>query len=163
MEPRSRVEEKDPPGIIHNGTSKSFSKTTPDTNSIRDGLALVPESKKPTGELSNLQAEIAGNSLPPLEPDAEFHQLPRIGKQLDEEDSYGKPLSNQLDDDYFSSDYSEYYYAVDDYSDSEMTMSQSESQPGLSAFQRVEVRPFLPGAFALPISEAFDQFDEFGP
>ena len=153
-EPRSSFEEPE----ISNSFIRAGSKSTPDTNSVQEEVTLPREALENSGFAENNQ----------LEPDAEFHQLPRLGKQFDEEDadSYGgEPQSNHLDDDYFS-DYD--YYPADDYPDYPITMSQSESVPlpGLSTFNRVgrlNVPSFLPGAFALPISEAFNQFDEFGP
>merc|ERR1719331_2495232 len=97
-EPRSSFEEPE----ISNSFIRAGSKSTPDTNSVQEEVTLPREALENSGFAENNQ----------LEPDAEFHQLPRLGKQFDEEDadSYGgEPQSNHLDDDYFS-DY-DYYPA----------------------------------------------------
>ena len=168
------LEEKDLGTIV---TASSFS---PDSSRpmILDSNSIDKVISTQGADLIQVQSETAQNtpstsgSKNPLVPevDTELHQIPRVGKQLEtktevEDDSYGQPLTNQLDSDYlYSSDYD--YYSTDDYADYQMTMSHSEPFPGLSVFERnsrVDVPPFLPGAFALPISEAFNQFDQFGP
>ena len=107
--------------------------------------------------------KLSGSSAILQDPDAEVHTLPRTGKQL-EEDSYGLPLSNQLDldnflgtvsdfsdTDYSDSDFSDNYpsdtdfsdsdlsetaHSDSDYSDTDYGMAESESvpKPGLSPF-----------------------------